>query len=168
MVKVRSPISYMGGKFYLERMGDCEGAVIPFHLLRGGRHLKWREKMRRAKKKKTRRKELELELDRVWHEKVLERDKKKCRICGKTDRLQSHHIFSRTHRATRWDLDNGITLCAGHHYWAHREPEKFRQFVIGLMGEEKYQRIFEKSQHSVKFSIQDLEDLLNNLKGVKA
>lgn len=54
-------------------------------------------------------------------------------------------------------MDNGITLCAGHHYLAHRDPEKFRRFVIKIIGEEKYEELYQKSLYVAKITIKDLE-----------
>jgi predicted restriction endonuclease len=106
---------------------------------------------------KTDKKKLEKELDDLWHQAVLKRDCYRCRICGSKDRLQTHHIFSRIRKTTRWDMDNGITLCAGHHYLAHRDPEKFRRFVIKIIGEEKYEELYQKSLYVAKITIKDLE-----------
>ena len=113
---------------------------------------------------KTDRKKLEKELDDLWHQAVLKRDGYRCRICGSKDRLQTHHIFSRVRKTTRWDIDNGITLCAGHHYLAHRDPEKFRRFVIKIIGEEKYEKLYQKSLYVAKIIIKDLERIRDGLK----
>jgi len=113
---------------------------------------------------KTDRKKLEKELDDLWHKAVLKRDNYGCKICGSRDRLQTHHIFSRIRRSTRWDMENGITLCAGHHYLAHRDPEKFRRFVIQKIGEEKYEELYQKSLYVVRITLKDLERIKNELK----
>ena len=61
-------------------------------------------------------------LDKKWSETVKQRDGK-CLRCYKTVNLQSAHIFLRRHLGTRWDKNNGITLCAGCHlFWGHQEP----------------------------------------------
>lgn len=120
--------------------------------------------MRKTERKTNKRKEIERELDKLWKAKVLERDGRRCKICGKTDRLQAHHIFTRSRKSTRWDLDNGITLCAGHHYWAHREPERFRRFIISLIGEDKYDELYRKSQEKFSLSIERLTKILEDLK----
>jgi DNA-binding transcriptional regulator YiaG len=54
-------------------------------------------------------------LDTIWSFAVKERDGNVCRRCGKPDHLNSHHIIKRIFKALRWDIDNGITLCVGHH-----------------------------------------------------
>lgn len=54
-------------------------------------------------------------LDEIWSFAVKERDGFRCRRCGATKRLNSHHIIKRQFKALRWDVDNGITLCIAHH-----------------------------------------------------
>jgi len=47
-----------------------------------------------------------------WRKAVLKRDKRRCRICHATTRLEAHHILPfGTHLDQRWDLSNGLTLC---------------------------------------------------------
>jgi hypothetical protein len=67
--------------------------------------------------------------DQKWSKFVRERDGA-CLVCGKTEYLAAHHFIRRGVKATRLDLDNGITLCASHHtfnyqFSAHRTPEAF-------------------------------------------
>jgi predicted restriction endonuclease len=116
------------------------------------------------------RKKLEKQLDELWRAAVLKRDKNKCRICSKNSGVQAHHIFSRVRRATRWELDNGIALCGGHHFLAHRDFERFRRFVISLIGEKRYDELYNLSLQSVKWTLSDLEkkkkELENFLKEV--
>jgi hypothetical protein len=60
-----------------------------------------------------------------WRKAVLKRDKRHCRICHSTDRLEVHHVrpFG-THPEQRWEVSNGLTLChACHVKFRHREME---------------------------------------------
>lgn len=85
----------------------------------------------KAKKRKpTERKKLETKCDQLWGELVKRAWGNKCAICGKTDNLNSHHIITRSEKNTRWDVQNGICLCALHHTLsaklsAHKTPQKF-------------------------------------------
>lgn len=71
--------------------------------------------------------------NRKWMDAVKERDRE-CRVCETTKNLESHHIIplailidehgiKNRDEARKcpalWDLDNGITLCRGHHYKLH-------------------------------------------------
>lgn len=80
-------------------------------------------------------------LDDLAREVVRARDKV-CRRTGKTDNLQVCHVFSRSNKAVRWDLDNLFLLTAGEHlFWAHKNPVEFTEWVIKQLGEERYQAL---------------------------
>lgn len=56
----------------------------------------------------------------TWAEKVKQRDGMKCVICGRTNRLQAHHIKPTfLYPECRSDVDNGISLCASCHQDQH-------------------------------------------------
>lgn len=64
------------------------------------------------------------DLDRLCREAVFARDGHKCMRCGKRDRLQWCHVYSRRYRSLRWNLLNSMTLDAGCHlFWHHRPLE---------------------------------------------
>ena len=46
-----------------------------------------------------------------WAKQVKERDGHKCIICSRTEKLQSHHLINARYLKTRFELDNGVTLC---------------------------------------------------------
>lgn len=56
----------------------------------------------------------------LWSAAVRTRDGYVCQYCGTpTKRAEAHHIFTRQHMSTKFDVDNGITLCwPCHHYRA--------------------------------------------------
>lgn len=65
-----------------------------------------------------------------WSIDVRNRDDNKCVICNKTKFLNAHHLIPRENKNFRFDLDNGISLCAGHHKFSneispHRNPITF-------------------------------------------
>ena len=99
-------------------------------------------------------------LDRVCSEIV--RSIGRCEKCGGVENLQCCHIFSRTYRSTRWDLDNLICLDAKCHRWAHNQPTKFTDFVKARLGS-RYEILNEKFREISHFKIQDLQDKLNVL-----
>lgn len=66
------------------------------------------------------------------------RERGKCEHCGKTDNLQAAHIFSRSNMAVRWSFENVLCLCAGCHFWAHKNPILFVKWVEEYIGNERF------------------------------
>lgn len=100
------------------------------------------------------------QLDTLWSKKVRELFGHKCAVCGASP-VQAHHIFTRSYKSTRWNLDNGIALCYRHHFYLeHSKFEEFRDFVINYLGEDKYNEIKELSKQIVK---PDLEEIKTSL-----
>lgn len=98
--------------------------------------------------KQINRKQYKKYLDQFWSVVVHVRDNRKCqyRPCGRTGD-NAHHIFSKGAGAenTRWNLENGILLCRGHHkFIAHTKPEKFRQYLIEthFKSADKYEKLY--------------------------
>ena len=65
-----------------------------------------------------------------WSLAVKERDGNKCVICSRTEYAHAHHIIPREIKETRFNVMNGITLCAKHHKYsvqlsAHKNPLAF-------------------------------------------
>ena len=85
-------------------------------------------------------KKLKKECDIFWRDCIRERDKYKCAYCGKeyprkSRGLQAHHIFTRTRMNTRYSMANGLSLCYGHHSYAHSHPHDFKDWLIKEKGE---------------------------------
>jgi predicted restriction endonuclease len=65
--------------------------------------------------------------DTAWANAVKDRDGRKCVICGSTQMLNAHHIIARENHETKFDLQNGLSLCPLHHFFnrqlsAHNNP----------------------------------------------
>jgi hypothetical protein len=100
----------------------------------------------------------------LWSEVVKLYDNNKCAYCGKTTYLNSHHIFSRTNRSTKYDLNNGITLCAGHHtlsstFSAHKTPAEFIEWIKEKRGIKWYEELRARAKTMVK-SNKSLDELV--------
>jgi hypothetical protein len=52
--------------------------------------------------------------DRLWSLAVRNDWANKCAVCGSKE-LHAHHLFSRSWPKVRYDLNNGIAMCATHH-----------------------------------------------------
>lgn len=68
------------------------------------------------------------DLDKLTSREVKERDEYTCQRCGKIDGewdagieqyvvVQWAHIHTREYHCTRWELENGLTLCKRCHVW---------------------------------------------------
>ena len=53
----------------------------------------------------------------------------RCAICGTGAMLEAHHIISRSHKATRHAVENGILLCRIHHFDAHKNKRAFLEWL---------------------------------------
>lgn len=85
------------------------------------------------------RKGIDKQLDDAWSKLVKLRGGMKCEYCGKTSHLNSHHIYSRSKKSTRWSVENGICLCVGHHtfsstFSAHKTPLEFTDWLEKYKG----------------------------------
>lgn len=93
--------------------------------------------------------------------------------------LHAHHIIGRGHKATRWDLRNRIFLCPNHHTLG--DPMNCAEFNIGgwflnwdndndWMGQHRIEdkEYLRQFVHAVKkWEVWEMEELLENLKGLK-
>jgi len=88
-------------------------------------------------------------LDKIWS--LIIRKRGRCEKCGRRNALQGAHIFSRRLKSTRYNLNNGVCLCAGcHRFWAHQNPVEFTDFVTKLKGEKVMNELRSLSQKKIK------------------
>lgn len=81
--------------------------------------------------------------DTIWSKLVRERDGK-CLNCGKRPpyQLQAHHVMPRGRKATRFVIENGITLCAYCHTLGDHSVHRVgRQFIIDLLGNRQVKKL---------------------------
>ena len=86
--------------------------------------------------------QLRLIRDKEWSKAIKDRVGNRCEQCGSSNRLNSHHIITRANKSTRWNLDNGVCLCSGHHYNAHIRPEQFRAWLINKYSQEWFDKLY--------------------------
>lgn len=117
------------------------------------------KKAKKPKRKKTERQLLVKACDDLWSSCVIARDKT-CRYSNEDTYLTAHHIRSCTHWATRWLIDNGLTLSWRRiHFLQKANPEKFQDMVIEIIGQEYYDEMKRKSAVVVDYSVEDLRDM---------
>jgi 5-methylcytosine-specific restriction endonuclease McrA len=107
------------------------------------------------KKKRQTKKSISKICDKLWSKRILNAGR--CERCGSVRNLQAAHIFSRSLRSVRWELDNGLCLCGGCHiFWAHKNPVEFTEFVKGKLKEERYENLRKKAKTIVDLTHEDI------------
>ena len=118
------------------------------------------------------RKGIDKKLDDAWSELVKLKAGNKCEYCGadrKVKQLHSHHIYTRSNKAGRWNVSNGVALCAGHHvlsssFSAHKTPVEFTRWLDKYKGIEFMDMLSFKVRQISKLHKFEKEILLNELK----
>ena len=82
--------------------------------------------------------------------------------------LNSHHIYSRSNRSTRWDLENGVCLCVGHHtfstkFSAHKTPTEFTEWLYKEKGEAWMSDLRTQAHAIAKLKLFEKQELLDEL-----
>ena len=108
-------------------------------------------------------------LDDAWSRLVKLRAGEQCEYCGKRKYVQSHHIFSRSNRSVRWDVKNGVALCAGHHtlsskFSAHKTPTEFHIWLEEKKGRDFIDTLRIKANAVSKLHDFEKQYLLEELK----
>lgn len=93
-----------------------------------------------------------------------------CERCGPAiyyefSELQCAHIWSRVYRNTRWNLKNLLSLCASCHFWAHRNPLDFADWVRDHIGIENYNYLKQERNKIMKWTINGMVEYYESLKG---
>ena len=105
-------------------------------------------------------------LDQLFSKVV--RARGKCEKCGKRSNLQTSHIYSRSAKETRWLLENALCLCAGDHFWWHKQPIEAIEWLKGYLGIKKYEALRVRHRKTKQWCEQDyLEVELILLKELK-
>ena len=80
--------------------------------------------------------------------------------------LQCCHIYSRTYRSVRWDVDyNLVCLCASCHFYFHKNPVEFGKFVLNKLGAKNFDELVRRKNLIKRWTIKDMLeylDILNN------
>lgn len=111
-------------------------------------------------------------LDNLWRKASLKLKGNACEYCRDSQGLNVHHIFSRTNKKMRWDIDNGVILCVEHHtagdFSAHKSPTEFVEWLKEKITPKKYDELrFKAKTVNGKINRQEkakeLFELIDNL-----
>jgi len=105
------------------------------------------------------------DLDRLAREATMQRAGRRCERCGTADRLQWHHVYSRRIQSLRWDLDNLVILCAGHHLWWHHNPMHAVEWFQEYAPPDRLERLRLKRMTARRTDLAGLRILLQNQVG---
>lgn len=95
-----------------------------------------------------------------------------CAYCGKDNsqvQLHCHHLFTRSRKATRWDIDNGILLCASHHtlsseFSAHMTGNEFFLWLEEIKGRKWIDELMKKSNKIVSYTPEFIKERHKEIK----
>jgi hypothetical protein len=108
--------------------------------------------------------------DDLWSKAVKILAGNKCEYSGRSDSiLNSHHMFSRSNKSTRWDVNNGVCLLAQYHtlnskFSAHKTPFIFQEYMKERRGEKWYEELKLKAHSTIDIDLnkvrKDLEIII--------
>ena len=105
----------------------------------------------------------------LWLYIVKARRNYECEKCPKTRsdgfQMHAHHIYNRVHYKTRYDLSNGLCLCAECH--SEVEHPTFHIWLKKYLPKEQLERLASIYKISPQRSVQDYVDLWEELKREK-
>ena len=125
--------------------------------------------------RKLSRKGLINKLDRIFSEYIRKKNANKkgfvkCYTCNKKkhfkDYMQCGHFISRRHYVIRWSVKNARPQCYGCNVMSQGQQY---QFAINLNKEYNYdiaKELLKKSKETVKYSISDLEEMVEKYKNL--
>lgn len=105
-------------------------------------------------------------LDKLWRKAVLAYRGEFCQVCGARNcKLDCHHVFTRSSRSTRWDVENSCVLCAHCHtfskdFSAHKTPDNFKGYLKRCRGTKWYEALEKKAMTPMKLKYEDVKNEL--------
>jgi len=124
--------------------------------------------------RKPSRKTLIKKLDKVFSEYIRKRDTDGlgyglCCTCAKRIHYKeghAGHFMSRRHYATRWDEENVALQCVSCNSFRSGEQYKFALFLNDKYKTDKATELLVKSRESVKYSLDELEEMIEYFKNL--
>lgn len=102
-------------------------------------------------------------LDSIVSKIVIAREKK-CVQCGSTQNLTCGHIFSRSHYATRWNLDNCHAQCWPCNYkYKNQDTVSYFLWYQNKVGKKKVNKLYKKWKEITHFKDFELVEMYEKL-----
>ena len=106
------------------------------------------------------------EADKLFSKYVRARDRH-CQMCGTPCNLDCAHVFSRGYFATRWDPENAVALCSGHHKEFTHKPLEWDDWCIERMGRDAWDALRFRARRGgmpdLAFTILELRAMLKEV-----
>ena len=125
--------------------------------------------VKRTYKKQTKRQTLMTAL-KTEHSLYIRSKGNRCVVCGSYDNLQCGHIFTCSHLSTRWDLEydgDCHIQCGGCNLKHENDAYPYYNWYINKFGKDKFDKLHIRHMTIKKYSIPDLEDLLERIKQLR-
>lgn len=108
-------------------------------------------------------------LDAVFSRYIRELDGWTCVRCGNSyepgsQGLHCSHIFSRRHKAIRWDERNSVAHCFACHAWYGGNPVEGGRWAVEYLGEETIDTLIRLKEQGRKWTVPELKELLAEFK----
>ena len=111
---------------------------------------------------KTEKQKLIDKADKLWSKAVRENYNDRCVKCG-GKATASHHIESRIHKNTRWDIPNGVSVCYPCHiHYFHGKPAESMRWLKDFYGD-RIKDLEKKSKIIFQPTVKDLEKIIIKL-----
>lgn len=111
--------------------------------------------LKKSKKRKSGKKIALSPLDREFSRYIRTRDRWTCQKCGTvypegSQGLHCSHVFSRRHKAIRWEPLNAKALCFSCHQWYGGNPTESAEWVKAYLGAERFAELERMKAQTVK------------------
>ena len=131
--------------------------------------LKDKKPKRKLSQESKDRKNLKIRLLNLWSLIVKQKAGNQCEICRGGKCLQSHHIITKRNLTLKWDLRNGVCLCANCHTLnnlsAHGDPLFFTAWLLEHRPED-YEYLRVKKNERFDKNYERIEQELTNNKNL--
>ena len=100
--------------------------------------------LKKSKIKIVKGKTLKKQLDELWAKIIKLKAGNKSELSGKTENLHSHHILGKSSYRLRYELDNGICLTAGEHFFGVHHQGRQKEYeakIRAVKGQDIYERL---------------------------
>lgn len=107
---------------------------------------------------------------KMWKILIIDRHGPNCELCGGNWRITAHHFFYKSSSGhLRYDLNNGICLCAKCHARLHfRDPKLVEGEIIKKRGKKWYNKLEKKAHDKPKSSYLTIKYYNDKIKVLQA